>query len=125
MIPANARARIAKVVLAPEGGPLWDQPYEFEEALPWKSLPDHMEFVQAEENSLNQGIRREYGTLKLTPHHPFMDDTFLAKTRDMLPGAIHASLQMLFMTFEHPREDQVAAPGSHMWRTPDTTRGLY
>ena len=47
--------------------------------------------------------------MKLTPHHPFVDNTCLANTRKGLPGAIHASLQALFMTFGYFREDRVAA----------------
>ena len=81
----------------------------YESSLPWKTLPRHLPFVQAEGDSTNPGIWNKNGTLKLTPHHPFVDDTCLADTRTRLPGAIHASLQSLFMTFGYPREDQVAA----------------
>ena len=86
-----------------------DPPYKFEAALSWKTLPKHLQFVQAEGDSKNQGIWKENGTLRLTPHHPFGDDTCLANTRKRLPGAIHASLQALFMTIDYPREDRVAA----------------
>ena len=109
MIPANSRAGIAQVVQSPDGEPLRDPPYEFEASLPWKILPDHMKFVQAEGDTLNMGIMKDDGTLELTPHHPFVDDTCLADTRERLPGAIHASLQALFMTFGYPRADRVAA----------------
>lgn len=47
--------------------------------------------------------------MKLIPHHPFVDGTCLANTRERLPRAIHASLQALFMMFGCPREDRVAA----------------
>ena len=94
---------------SPAGEPLQDPPYKFEAALPWKILPGHMEFVQAEGDILNQGIWEEDETLKLTPHHPFVDDTCLADASERLPEAIHASLQALFMMFGYPREDQVAA----------------
>ena len=51
MVPANSRAGIAEVVQWPEGEPLRDPPYKFEAALPWKTLPKHLTFVQAEEDS--------------------------------------------------------------------------
>ena len=50
MVPANARAVIAEVVQSPEGGPLRDK---FEAALPWKTLPKRLQFVQAEGDSKN------------------------------------------------------------------------
>ena len=76
MVPANTRAGIAEVVQLPEGEPLRDPPYDFEAALPWKTLPTNLPFAQAEGESKNKGIWNEDRTLKLTPHHQFVNDMF-------------------------------------------------
>ena len=110
MICANARAALAET-LQSVGKDLLDPPYAFELTLPWLTLPSERPFVSAEACALNEGVLSgaSLRERKLTPHHPFVDDTCLADIRSQLPHAIHASLQSLFMTLGYPQAGRTEA----------------
>jgi len=107
MIAADARAAVAEFLQTKLGKWFLDKPYGFETKLPWIAVDDSIPYAPAERDAMNPGILDPVSSeWKHTPHHPFVDDTCLADTRERLSTAIHASLQALFMTLGYPREDR-------------------
>ena len=107
MIAADARAAVAEFLQTKLGKWFLDEPYKFEKELPWVAVDDKIPYASAERDALNPGVFAPSSTDRLcTPHHPFVDDTCLADTKDRLSTAIHASLQALFMTLGYPKEDR-------------------
>ena len=107
MIAADARAAVAEFLQTKLGKFFLDKPYDFETKLPWISVDDSIPYAPAERDALNPGVFKSSSSDRLsTPHHPFVDDTCLADTRERLSTAIHAGLQALFMTLGYPGKDR-------------------